>query len=275
MPLYIDVHDLKGVKAEDVAKAHAEDVRVQSQHGVEYVKYWVNEERGKVFCLVQAPDSHSANHVHREAHGLLAGRILEVEPEVAEALMGGGGVNQNGAAIAPPGGGTGLDTGIRTILFTDIVGSTSLTQQLGDDAAMELVRLHDDVVMEALSAQSGRKVKHTGDGVMAAFASAACAVRCALRIQGELGRRNETGSLRGLRVRIGAAAGEPVEREGDFFGSTVQLAARLCAHAQPEQVLVSNAVAELCIGKGFRFRDLGELSLKGFDQGIRAHAVAV
>jgi class 3 adenylate cyclase len=274
MPLYIDVHDLKGVKAEDVAKAHAEDMKIQAQHGVEYVKYWVNEERGKVFCLVSAPDAEAANCVHREAHGLLAGRILEVEPGVADALLGGGGVNSGGAAIAAPGGGAGLDSGIRTILFTDIVGSTALTQQLGDEAAMELIHLHDDIVMEALAAQSGRKVKHTGDGVMAAFASSACAVRCALRIQSELVKRNELRSLRGLRIRIGAAAGEPVEREGDFFGSTVQLAARLCAHAQPEQIVVSNAVAELCIGKGFRFEDLGELSLKGFDQGIRAHAVA-
>ena len=76
-----------------------------------------------------------------------------------------------------------------------------------------------------------------------------------------------------IKVRIGAAAGEPVENHHDLFGSTVQLAARLCAHAQPEQSLVSNVVAELCLGKGLTFEDLGEVSLKGFEHPVRVHAI--
>jgi class 3 adenylate cyclase len=76
-----------------------------------------------------------------------------------------------------------------------------------------------------------------------------------------------------LTVRIGAAAGEPVEAHDDLFGCTVQLAARLCGHAQPEQSLVSSAVAELCMGKGLAFQDLGEITLKGFDSPVRVHAV--
>ena len=77
-----------------------------------------------------------------------------------------------------------------------------------------------------------------------------------------------------LKVRVGAAAGEPVEQNNDLFGSTVQLAARLCAHAQPEQILVSNVIAELCLGKGLLFEDLGEVSLKGFGYPVRTHAAA-
>ena len=69
-------------------------------------------------------------------------------------------------------------------------------------------------------------------------------------------------------------SGEPVEQNNDLFGSTVQLAARLCANAQPEQILVSNALAELCIGKGLSFEDIGELALKGFGSPVRAHAAA-
>jgi class 3 adenylate cyclase len=76
-----------------------------------------------------------------------------------------------------------------------------------------------------------------------------------------------------LQVRVGVAAGEPVEHHNDLFGSTVQLSARLCAHAAPEQIVVSNVVAELCLGKGVTFTDLGALSLKGFSQPVRAHAV--
>lgn len=274
MPLYIDVHELKGVTAADVAKAHLADMEKQAKYGVEYIKYWVNEGCGKVFCLVDAPTPEAASHVHAEAHGLVAGRLIQVEPEVAEAMIGGGEVNPAGAVLVA-GDVKTLDTCIRIILFTDIVGSTSLTQQLGDAAAMALVRLHDDVVQDALISTAGRKVKHTGDGVMASFASAPDAVRCATRIHKDLARRSGKHAAQALKVRIGAAAGEPVEHKGDFFGSTVQLAARLCAYAQPEQVVVSSAVVEMCAGEDLRFLDLGELALKGFEQGVRAHAVAI
>src|SRR5881628_2517969 len=90
----------------------------------------------------------------------------------------------------------------------------------------------------------------------------------------ELAKHEKDNPERGLKVRVGAAAGEPVEQHNDLFGSTVQLAARLCAHAQPEQILVSNAIAELCIGKGLLFEDVGELTLKGFGIPVRAHAAA-
>ena len=79
MPLFMDVHNMEGgVASEDVAKAHMADVQEQDQHGVKYLKYWVSEDQGKVFCLVDAPDAESANTVHREAHGLVADEIYEV-----------------------------------------------------------------------------------------------------------------------------------------------------------------------------------------------------
>ena len=79
MPTYLDIHDLPGVKAEDVAGAHAADVKIQEQYGVNYKHYWVDEEAGKVFCLVDAPDKESATRVHREAHGLEAHTLFEVK----------------------------------------------------------------------------------------------------------------------------------------------------------------------------------------------------
>ena len=79
MPTYLDIHDLPGVKAEDVAGAHAADVRVQAAYGVDYEHYWVDEENGKVFCLVDAPDRETAAQVHREAHGLEAHTLHEVQ----------------------------------------------------------------------------------------------------------------------------------------------------------------------------------------------------
>jgi class 3 adenylate cyclase len=274
MPMYMDIHELSGATAEAVARAHIADVKAQPKYGVEYHKYWFNERTGKVFCLCTAPSPEAAASVHREAHGLLASKIIEVAPEVAEEFLGGSEVNPAGAAVFPGSEGSERDPGIRTILFTDMVGMTALTQRVGDDAAMAFLEVHDTIVRDALGALHGREVKHTGDGIMACFASAVAAARCAARIQRAVAEHEQANKESAIKVRIGAAAGEPVENHQDLFGSTVQLAARLCAHAQPDQSLVSTAIAELCIGKGLKFQDLGEVALKGFDRPIRVHALA-
>ncbi len=273
MPMYMDIHEAPGATAQAVAAAHLADVAIQANYGVEYHKYWLNEAQGKIFCLCTAPNAEAATTVHRQAHGLMAQKIIEVAPEVAESFLGGCEVDAQGAAIVPGTTGDVRDSGIRTILFTDIVDSTSMTQRLGDEAVMALLDVHDTTVREAVAASGGREIKHTGDGIMAAFSSPAAAVRCAARIQRALAEHPLRSGDSPVIVRIGAAAGEPVESNSDLFGSTVQLAARLCSHAEPEQTLVSNVVAELCIGKGLTFRDLGEISIKGFDGPIRVHAV--
>jgi Protein of unknown function (DUF4242) len=79
MSLFMDVHHMDGpVSLDDVAKAHAADLQTQGEHGVRYLRYWVDEQHGKIFCLVDAPDAAAANTVHREAHGLVADEIFPV-----------------------------------------------------------------------------------------------------------------------------------------------------------------------------------------------------
>lgn len=275
MPTYMDIHEIPGgCSAEDVANAHYKDVAIQDKYGVKYHKYWVNEKAGKVFCLCHAPDEETAKEVHRKAHGLMPGKVIQVEPEMAELFMGASDTNDAGAVVLPGAAAEDRDPGIRTILFTDIVESTVMTRELGDEAAMELVDLHDSIVRDALKDLGGREVKHLGDGIMASFVSAASAVKCASRVQNEIAKHCQNNADRPIRIRVGIAAGEPVERANDLFGVTVQLAARLCSQAQAEQILVSNVVAELCAGKVLAFEDLGELELKGFDRPVRAHSVS-
>src|SRR5438270_5827766 len=246
MPSYMDIHEIPGgVTAEEVAKAHAQDVKVQNKYGVSYHRYWVNEKEGKVFCLCHAPNAEAAKQVHREAHGLMAEKVIQVEPEVAELFMGGSEVNPAGAVMLPGAEADARDPGVRTILFTDIVESTLMTQQMGDEAAMELVDLHDSIVRDALKDLGGREVKHLGDGIMASFVSAASAVKCASRVQNEIAKHVKANADRPIRVRVGIAAGEPVERQNVLFGVTVQLASRLCSHAVAAQILVYNVLAEM------------------------------
>jgi class 3 adenylate cyclase len=274
MPLFIDIHDVPGITREDAAKAHELDVRIQGEHGVEYQKYWLNKQSGKIFCMCAAPNAEAANAVHRAAHGgMAANRIIEVTPEVAELFMGETDIDFSGVATVPGTQGTELDPGIRTVMFTDIVGSTGMTQRLGDVMAMEIVEVHDRIVRGALSAEGGRVIKHTGDGIMAVFNVAASAIRCGASIQRQL--RASPLDMVGepLRVRIGIASGQPVERDNDLFGTTVQLAARLCAYAAPEQIVITSGVAQLCPDAGLPFHDLGAVPLKGFPGPIDVKSV--
>ena len=249
----MDRHEFAGLTAVDAAKMHLKDLEVQGQFGVQFLNYWFDYDRQAAFCLAKAPSGGAVEAVHRQSHGSVPGHVIEVDQRAVERFMGGIVDHQPGEAY--------VETAFRTILFTDIEGSTSLTQELGDARAMEMLREHDRIVEEALGRHGGSEVKHTGDGVMAAFPSVVGAIESAVQIQRALAEADDR-----LRVRIGMSAGEPVTERNDLFGAVVQLAARLCSRADPGSVVVSSAVHDLAIGKGFAFRRRGSLSLKGFDE---------
>jgi class 3 adenylate cyclase len=158
---------------------------------------------------------------------------------------------------------------VATILFTDIESSTTLTQKLGDEKAQELVRAHNLLVREGLAQFGGSEIKHTGDGIMASFASASGAVNCAVAIQSAVAKRDDPM----LQIRIGVNAGEPVVEEDDLYGTSVQLARRICDHGDAGQIIVSSVVRDLAAGKGIVFADRGEQPLKGFAEPVRIYEV--
>ena len=260
----MDRHEFTELTAEQAADAHVRDLAVQDQFGVRFLTYWFDVERQHAFCLGTAPSKEAMEGVHRASHGFMPYQIIEVDQRMVERFMG-------GITEHPPGE-PYVDTAFRTILFTDIEGSTSFTQELGDARAMALLRTHDDIVREALGLNGGSEVKHTGDGMMVAFPSVIGAIRCAIRIQVRLEEANERSDVP-LRVRIGLAAGEPVTERDDLFGAAVQLAARLCAAAGPGTILASNAVRDLAVGKGFTFHKRRALRLKGFDEPVAVFEV--
>jgi class 3 adenylate cyclase len=257
----MDRHEFSGLTAEGAAAAHLKDMEIQGQFGVRFLTYWFDEERQTAFCLAEAPNAEALEGVHRASHGFMAFQIIEVDAQMVARFMGG--------IAEHPLGEPYVDTAFRTIVFTDIVESTRLTQQLGDAQAMAVLRAHDDVVRQALDRNGGSEVKHTGDGFMAAFPSVVGAIRGAMEIQQRLSGGNEGAGVP-VRVRIGIAAGEPVTERNDLFGATVQLAARLCARAEPGGILVASAVHELALGKGFVFHSRGRLHLKGFESPMAA-----
>jgi len=166
---------------------------------------------------------------------------------------------------------TPAPSGLVTVLFTDIEGSTTITQRLGDAEAQEVLRTHNTIVRDALKAHGGSEIKHTGDGIMASFVSVSGALGCAIAIQRAVAALVREDPEMPLRVRIGLNAGEPVVEDEDLFGTAVQLAARICAHAEPGQIVVPTVVRELAAGKGFLLADLGEVALRGFEDPVRLY----
>ncbi len=159
---------------------------------------------------------------------------------------------------------------IHTILFTDVEGSTALTQRLGDAKARDLLRKHERMVREVLKAHGGSEVKTMGDGFMASFSSATKALECAIAMQRAFAQHNQNAD-EPIIVRVGLNAGEPIAEEDDLFGTAVNEAARITAAAKGGEILVSNVVRELAKGKDFLFADRGEANLKGFDEPVRLY----
>jgi class 3 adenylate cyclase len=201
--------------------------------------------------------------VHREAHGLVANDLIEVEPHLVDLFMGSELPNPAGAGVLADGS---PDPGSRVVLFTEIANLAQAAQRLGDAVALKIVHAHDEIVRAALDNHGGREIRHTGEGIMASFTSASAALRCAQEIQNLAAA--ESYSINGYqpRVRVGIAAGEPVEHNDSLFGTSVTAARRICDAAPPGEVLVSAGVRELAAGKGFGFEFRGTANLKGLDE---------
>jgi class 3 adenylate cyclase len=262
MPIFLDRHDMVEQSAEETARLHIKDLEVQDRYGVKFLTYWYDAERRTTFCLVDAPDKKTADRVHAEAHGHVANEMIEVELSAVEAFLG--------RIQDPPSASTRAidDSAFRAIMFTDMVGSTEMTAQLGDIRAVELLRAHDAIVRRCLEQHGGREVKHLGDGIMASFDDAPAAVASAVGIQKAFTSYNE-GSEIPIRVRIGIHAGEPVEESDDLFGSAVQMAARICDAAQAGVVLLSREVKDACSGADLKFAPMGSRTLKGFAEPVQ------
>jgi predicted ATPase/class 3 adenylate cyclase len=167
-----------------------------------------------------------------------------------------------------------LPTGTVTFLFTDLVASTRLWENHGDVMRVALAR-HDEILREAVEAHAGHVVKTTGDGVHAAFASPADAVRAAVAAQRALGSEPWT-SPEPLRVRMGAHTGVAEVRDGDYYGPSLNRAARLMSVAHGGQIVVSLATEELArdeLGDGLELVDLGEHQLRDLARPERVYQV--
>ena len=269
MPLYMDRHYVVGATKAAVADAHEKDLAIQEKYPVRFYTYRFDEPRCTAFCLIESPDRETIQKAHNEAHGLVPNEIIEVDTRVVEAFLG----RVKDPTPVDLSGEVPIDSAFRAIMFTDLKDSTLMTTMFGDTRALHLLHIHNALIRNALREYGGHEVKHTGDGIMASFVDVDAAVNCAIIIQKGFAEHNGHKPEESMHVRIGLSAGEPVEEDGDFFGSAVQLAARICAQTEPDHILVAQVVRDGCQSHRNDFINQREIIPKGFNTPIAVHEV--
>jgi class 3 adenylate cyclase len=269
MPLYMDRHYIEGITKEVIAQAHALDLAIQERYPVKFLTYWFDEPRCTGNCLIVSPDKETIRKAHGEAHGNVPSEIIEVDLSIVEVFLG------RVQDLTPVDNfvETPVDSAFRTIMFTDLKDSTLMTTMFGDTKALHLLHIHNALIRNELREHRGSEVKHTGDGIMASFVDVEDAVKCAIAVQKSFADHNQRDPNESLHIRVGLSAGEPVEEDGDLFGSAVQLAARICAHTEPDRILAAQIIRDECPSHQSVFVDLGEIIPKGFDSPIHVHEV--
>jgi len=242
MPLFMDLHKATDYEekptVEEIKRSHIADLAVQDKYGVKFLQYWINEEAGMVFCLMEGPDKESCEAVHQEAHGNMPCNVIELQGGDYMSFMGAE-HKANEFDIVETTDGI-LDTGYRVILVIDII-SVKKQDQLYDS------------ISQVLKKTSGRAVNKTGARETRVFNSPLPAIEAALQMISEV-QRFADGSTE---IRVGISAGEPVTEQNDFFGDSIQLANRLCDIAGNNEVVVSSLVKQLA----------GEISLQDLKTG--------
>ena len=175
----------------------------------------------------------------------------------------------------PPVVAPAVSSAFRTVLFTDLVGHSAMMRRLGDDKGREVLREHERITRETLKEYGGAEVKTMGDGFLASFGSVTKAMDCAIALQRAFEEWNNEGAHghAPLHVRVGLNAGEPIEEDGDLFGSTVILASRIAAQAGAGAILIPEPLRHLLSGKSYVYADRGETMLKGFEDAVRLYEV--
>lgn len=234
MPLYMDLHKLPHITIAEAKKAHVADEQIQRQYGVRYLQFWVNEEAGNLFCLVEGPDKATVESVHRMAHGHVACAVVEVDPSYYSIIMGNTNMRiEEGLVLRGSGH---VDPGTRFILTVSFHEKSA-----SNTSPFVLTR---ERMLDSIAMHNGRRVRVSGDDYLVnVFDHASEALQCAKDIQTEFqhGRKKSP-----VVFTIGLSAGQPVTENNEFIEETVRLARRLSLVADEGHIFVSSLFGDLC-----------------------------
>lgn len=160
-----------------------------------------------------------------------------------------------------------------TFLFTDVVGSSDITERIGDERWLDILRAHNAIVRAELTAHQASWFKSLGDGFMAAFPSATDALNCAISVRRDFAEYNDEHPREPLSVKFGLHTGTAIREADDFYGRAVNTAARIAGHANGGEILVSSRLKEAAEGGDFSYDEEREVKLRGVLEPVRVWAV--
>jgi len=249
MPLFMDYHIVSEISIEAVKRGHMVDKSVQDKYGVKYLQFWVNQNAGTIFCLIEAPDKESCERVHQEAHGNIACNIVKVESGFYKSFMGESHQLDHGIVLGKDGG---LDKAYRFVLAIDIL---KITKAIGSDDLKHLIIPDNpkELIRQIIPFYEGREVKNSDyDGILCVFTQCEEAVDCAIEIRRKLFNRMEKPDNESWNItfKMGIGGGQPVTMSDQFFEKTILLARRLSLIAGDGEIVASNMVRKLSTIEG-------------------------
>jgi len=226
MPLFMDLHKADDYQVkptiEEIKRNHIADLKTQAKYGVRFIQYWINEEAGLVFCMMEAADKESCIATHQEAHGDMPCNIIELKGGDYRIFMGDCKVNAFDITETMDGE---FDTGHRSILVAEIIAPQDSSQP-------------DIIFTEIIQKFQGREANHQTDRYQVVFNKSSQAIACARALQEQLTQFKNPR----IEMRIGISSGVPVTEHDSIFASAVQVADCLCSVTRDGQVSISSQV---------------------------------
>lgn len=236
----MDLHNAPGVTARELAEAHVLDVKIQHKYCCKAMTYWLDEAKGRVFCLIEAPDRESVKTLHANAHGLVPNEIIEVNAEVVKGFLGR--IDDPDSVQLTPDSNLKVfsESAFRVLLVSRTMDTHLMTHRLGLERTRELLLLYGSIVRDHCQKHEGREVYLKDDGFVMSFVSAAQAVEAAMAIRRVL---LPSAGLLGLQLAI--HGGEPVTEGESLFGAVIRLARFLGSISTENAVMISGTVRTL------------------------------
>ena len=244
MPLFMDFHKDLDVTVEDVKGAHMSDMAVQSKHNVKNLQYWINEQAGTMFCLMEAPDEESCANMHAESHGNLACAIQEVNTALYQMIIGSIPTSDQGVVRNDDGS---IDSGYRFIMVVQLMGQTIIDESSAY-RSLRIPQKPKSLIREMIGKHQGGVIENIShDNVISVFKSSTRAVNCALKIRNEFMKQQDSDPDPDLNLslKIGIAAGQPLTENDGFYEETIRKARYVTRFTGDGKIKVASLVSDL------------------------------
>ena len=244
MPLYMDRHENQvGLTPKDVAEGHLQDIKIQDKYNCKFLTYWFDEYKCSGFCLVEAPNKEAVEEVHRNSHGMVPNRVIEVNKNLVELFLG---RISDPESPNPDNFENYIDeTAFRTIMNVELIYPSFIYLKPTEDETNELLSYCNEVFYQALERYEGREIHKISEGFLASFSSVTNSIRCAVEIQNCFKEFNDKSNRTKINIAVGLHTGLPVTDKGGFFEETIQFVKRICSIADKDKIVVSSTIRDL------------------------------